>query len=331
MMHKGDAKHGSNVGRQISLPTSKAIEIAWKSIRQRLSRSLVVTSGIVLAMAFLMYILCSDSTVAAMRQWSQVAGDTPAFKQARARVAELQPKVQSLADALAKASAEMKPGGADIDEKNIFGRDLTQMQHDLGSLPVAPDAMRKLLGARPDLVETMRQWIDLTGELREAKSLLNGPQQLVAMMKASGVPTAGKEIANNKVQTHWLIGLALLVAFAGILNSMLMSVTERFREIGTMKCLGALDSFIVKLFLIESVFQGVAGTLAGVALGLLLNVAGLTSSYGAFAWKMFPYGEVAESGAICLAVGVVLTVGGAVYPAWHAARMHPIEAMRADA
>ena len=37
------------------------------------------------------------------------------------------------------------------------------------------------------------------------------------------------------------LGLALLVAFVGILNAMLMSVTERFREIGTMKCLGALD------------------------------------------------------------------------------------------
>ena len=48
----------------------------------------------------------------------------------------------------------------------------------------------------------------------------------------------------------------MLVAFVGVLNAMLMSVTERFREIGTMKCLGALNSFIVKLFLIESLFQG---------------------------------------------------------------------------
>src|SRR5512133_755496 len=44
------------VERQVKLPTSKAVEIAWKSIRQRLHRSLVVTSGIILAMAFLMYI-----------------------------------------------------------------------------------------------------------------------------------------------------------------------------------------------------------------------------------------------------------------------------------
>jgi ABC-type antimicrobial peptide transport system permease subunit len=144
------------------------------------------------------------------------------------------------------------------------------------------------------------------------------------------VPTAEKEISNSRVQTRWLIGLALLVAFVGILNAMLMSVTERFREIGTMKCLGALDSFIVKLFLIESFFQGGTGTLAGVIVGLALNVIGVTLGYGEYAWKMFPYADVAIAGAICLVVGIVLTVGGAVYPAWRAARMHPIEAMRVE-
>src|SRR5262249_9292677 len=47
----------------------------------------------------------------------------------------------------------------------------------------------------------------------------------------------------------WLVVMSLVVCTVGISNSMLMSVTERFKEIGTMKCLGALDSFIVKLFL----------------------------------------------------------------------------------
>jgi putative ABC transport system permease protein len=177
----------------------------------------------------------------------------------------------------------------------------------------------------------MESWIANTRELREAKAILNGPQTLGALMKANGVPTTPEEIANDRMQTRWLIGLALLVAFVGILNAMLMSVTERFREIGTMKCLGALDSFIVKLFLIESFFQGGAGTIAGVLLGLLLNIIGVTLVYGAFAWKMFPYTQIGIAMLACLLVGITLTIGGAVYPAWRAAKMHPIEAMRVEA
>src|SRR5277367_4270765 len=57
------------VQRQIVLPTSKALEIAYKSIRLRLSRSLLVTSGIVLALAFLMSIRTSQKLIEGMRGW----------------------------------------------------------------------------------------------------------------------------------------------------------------------------------------------------------------------------------------------------------------------
>ena len=67
----------------------------------------------------------------------------------------------------------------------------------------------------------------------------------------------------------WLIIMSLIVCVVGITNSMLMSVTERFREIGTMKCLGALDHFVVILFLLESGFQGFAGALVGALIGLV--------------------------------------------------------------
>jgi ABC-type antimicrobial peptide transport system permease subunit len=190
--------------------------------------------------------------------------------------------------------------------------------------------MKKLLATRPEMVATFNQWREATASLREAKSILNGPQNLIAMMKGNGVPTGEAEIRNAKIQTNWLITLALLVAFAGILNAMLMSVTERFREIGTMKCLGALDSFIVKLFLIESFFQGGAGTILGIVLGLILSIIGVATQYGGYAWKAYPYSSIAIAAGLCLAVGIVLTVAGAVYPAWRAARMHPIEAMRVE-
>ena len=69
-----------------------------------------------------------------------------------------------------------------------------------------------------------------------------------------------------------LITLSLLACLVGVTNSMLMSVTERIREIGTLKCLGALDSFIVKTYLIESSLQGVLGTLVGIGTGVGVGV-----------------------------------------------------------
>jgi hypothetical protein len=55
---------------------------------------------------------------------------------------------------------------------------------------------------------------------------------------------------------RWIIILSLLVCVVGIVNAQLMAVTERFREIGTMKCLGALDRFILRLFILESRLGG---------------------------------------------------------------------------
>jgi putative ABC transport system permease protein len=85
------------------------------------------------------------------------------------------------------------------------------------------------------------------------------------------------------------------------------------------------------LFLIESLFQGVVGTAVGVVLGMGLAMASVSSSYGGYAWVNVPWGSIVNDLAICLAVGIGLTVAGALYPAWQAARMQPIEAMRVEA
>ena len=177
----------------------------------------------------------------------------------------------------------------------------------------------------------MRQWIAAAGRLRAVRDRLVAPRRLQEMMANAGVPSTPREIAGSRIQTRWLVGLALLVAFAGILNAMLMSVTERFREIGTMKCLGALDGFIIKLFLIESLFQGLTGTVIGVAAGVALSAASMTTRYGGYAWRNAPWGGLVSNLGACLAIGVFLTVAGAVYPAWQAARMQPIDAMRVEA
>jgi len=139
-----------------------------------------------------------------------------------------------------------------------------------------------------------------------------------------------EDAANQRIQTYWMVALAVLISFVGIVNAMLMSVTERFREIGTMKCLGALDSFVLKLFLIESAVVGSIGTAIGIALGVLLAYAEGLSLYGTEAWRLLRPGELLAIVAACVVAGIAITVLGAVYPAHKAAQMKPVVALRAE-
>ena len=128
----------------------------------------------------------------------------------------------------------------------------------------------------------------------------------------------------------WLVVLSLLVCVVGIANAMLMSVTERYKEIGTMKCLGALDRFIIKLFLLESGFMGLFGSIAGALLGGLLMTIVSSINYGLEVITKFPIASFLYYFVISVILGTVLAVIGAIYPAYTAARMVPADAMRSE-
>jgi predicted lysophospholipase L1 biosynthesis ABC-type transport system permease subunit len=134
----------------------------------------------------------------------------------------------------------------------------------------------------------------------------------------------------QRSQTAWMLGIALLISFVGIVNAMLISVTERFREIGTMKCLGGLDSFIVKLYLAESLFQGMVGTVLGMVLGVVLAYGEGVGRFGGEVWVLLTPLELARLLVVTFVAGVALTVVGALYPAWRAAKMEPVDAMRSE-
>ena len=128
----------------------------------------------------------------------------------------------------------------------------------------------------------------------------------------------------------WLVTMSLIVCVVGIANAMLMSVTERFREIGTMKCLGALDGFVVRLFLLESAFQGFVGALIGALIGVMVSILMGLRSYG---WDLvwdFPLLNVLKICFICCLIGMCLAVLGAAFPSWRAAKLPPAEAMRVE-
>lgn len=151
--------------------------------------------------------------------------------------------------------------------------------------------------------------------------------QLRLLLHEAGVSVEG---ATNTTETIWLNLMVLLLCTVGIANAMLMSVTERFQEIGTMKCLGANDYLILKLFLIESGLLGLTGALGGVVLGVLMGGLAGMYSFGGFAWSAFPWFSLPVLVLVSAAAGIFLSVLGAIYPALVAARMRPVEALRVE-
>lgn len=118
-----------------------------------------------------------------------------------------------------------------------------------------------------------------------------------------------------------IAGISLLVGGIGVMNIMLVSITERTREIGTRKALGATNGSIRLQFIIESMVLCVVGGCLGIALGLIL---------GSVAASVLGYSATAPVAAIMIAVLFSMVVGVffGYYPANKAARLDPIEALR---
>ncbi len=116
-------------------------------------------------------------------------------------------------------------------------------------------------------------------------------------------------------------GIALLAAGVGIMNIMLVSVTERTKEIGIRKSIGARKKNILTQFLLESVAISLLGGIAGILLGVL---GGNGLALALKASVVFPWDWAAIGLVVCSGIGI----GFGFYPAWKAASLDPIEALR---
>jgi putative ABC transport system permease protein len=118
-----------------------------------------------------------------------------------------------------------------------------------------------------------------------------------------------------------IAGISLVVGGIGIMNIMLVSVTERTREIGIRKAVGAMKRDILAQFLLESVLLSVLGGFLGIVLGWLVS---------RVASNLMDFATVVDSGTVLMATGFATAVGliFGIYPAWRAADLRPIEALR---
>lgn len=153
-------------------------------------------------------------------------------------------------------------------------------------------------------------------------------EALNLLLQKSGVDVLA--VQGTDTMMILLLGLALLTCLVGIINAMFMSVSERIKEIGTLKCLGAEDLFIVKTYFVESSLQGVLGTSIGIVIGLIVSISLCVGAYGGYVFPHFPWAAVLRAVALAMGIGSIISVLASIGPAYWASKKQPVDAMRVE-
>lgn len=132
-------------------------------------------------------------------------------------------------------------------------------------------------------------------------------------------------------QLLWILSISLLVCLISILTNMLFVITKRFQEIGTLKCLGALDNTILKIFILMGTVMGFIASIIGVVFGMLIQAIFFEYSLLSGLTFLDIIRSVGYTSIITIIVVSFLSFLGAVVPAYRASKMLPIEAMKYNA
>ena len=206
---------------------------------------------------------------------------------------------------------------------------------DLVVVPITTGAERIFGGTSRNSVSSIavqaRSSDDLTAAYQESDHLLLELHDITTPSDADFTITSEQSLISTATSVdHTLTillggvaGISLLVGGIGVMNIMLVSVTERIREIGLRKALGATPRVIRRQFLVEA---SVLGLLGG-ALGVLLGVIGATFLPGVVG-DPITISPTAMVGALVVALGIGIAFG--VYPASRAAHLAPIDALRSE-
>jgi putative ABC transport system permease protein len=164
---------------------------------------------------------------------------------------------------------------------------------------------------------------EINAYLSEAHNInFDGEQDFQIITQAGALNTIGQITGVLTVFLGLIAGISLLVGGIGIMNIMLVSVTERTREIGLRKAVGARGSDILTQFLVESVVLAFIGGTLGVLLSWMATVV------GGLAVPELELGLTMDAVALATAVSTFIGVFFGAYPASRAARLAPIEALR---
>ncbi|MBN2487737.1 MAG: ABC transporter permease [Methanosarcinaceae archaeon] len=196
---------------------------------------------------------------------------------------------------------------------------------------ITPEAYEKLFDDEEDgyntVIVKVKDLDDVETVAESIEERLNKKEETVTVLVTGTILESIDEIFNSISLFLMGIGsISLLVAGVSILNVMLMSTMERTKEIGIMKAVGASRNEILKMFMLEALFLGIAASLIGGVLsfggGFLVNILILDDASYLFAPSSILY---IVAGVM---FGIITSLAGGMYPAWKASNMRPLDALR---
>jgi putative ABC transport system permease protein len=172
----------------------------------------------------------------------------------------------------------------------------------------------------PDVIDDAVSYA--IGTMRNVRNLSAGDENDFEIRKSDSILNRLKEMTSNlRMATIVIAMLTLLGASIGLMNIMLVSVTERTKEIGVRKALGATRGNILTQFMTEAIVICIMGGIVGIILGIIIGfgVTKVASANFVIPWNWMTLGII-----VCVIVGVF----SGLYPALKASRLDPIEALR---
>jgi len=201
----------------------------------------------------------------------------------------------------------------------------TALKEVFGQTAVKANSIKEIDVQGTDNADLTRLQEEITALLRKRHRVLPTAPDDVTIRNQAEMLSAASEMSDTfNILLGGIASISLLVGGIGIMNIMLVTVTERTREIGVRKAIGAKDRDILSQFLIEAIMMSVIGGIIGVAAGIGgAKAIPLIDRFKDFLTLVTPFSIV-----ISLSFSVAVGIFFGFYPAWRAAKLDPIEALR---